>query len=444
MSDSVLNNMLRAAASTPSTARLNVPQPAKRELRAAEDSFSRALERRMTSGEQSADAARERAAQAAREPQRHGQPIRERSERGADGKAREPNSAAADRSANADAAGNARPSAKARAPHEAGEAGDGASPSARAVTPDPASQADAPPHAAADAAAASDPAAAASLAAPLPQVVALPPALPLGDGDTLPLDDGPIETNAGNAGSSLLEKLIAEAAARTAPGDGGRGSPGAGDDPVVTRGAQSKTGADQIVAATVATSAPAPATTGAADTPAAALQSLQPDAQSGVHAARFAAVGRVEQSPLPQLPVATPAGQPAWAEDVGGRLVWMVGRHESKAEFMLTPPSLGKLEVTIHVGGDQTTAHFVAASAAARDALEQAMPRLREVLQQAGINLGEANVSTSGEQQAQQHAPGRQPGSRTANAGDAGIEAGRGAPTAGGMRAGRGIVDTFA
>jgi flagellar hook-length control protein FliK len=100
----------------------------------------------------------------------------------------------------------------------------------------------------------------------------------------------------------------------------------------------------------------------------------------------------------PQLPVQTPAGQQAWAEDVGNQVRWMLGRAESKAELVLTPPNLGKLEVSIALNGDQTTAQFVASSQAARDALEQALPRLREILEQAGISLGQANVSTSEDQ----------------------------------------------
>ncbi len=109
---------------------------------------------------------------------------------------------------------------------------------------------------------------------------------------------------------------------------------------------------------------------------------------------------RTEQATMPQLQVHTPAGQRVWAEDVGSKLIWMVGRNESKAELVLTPPNLGKLGVSIHTNGDQTSAHFVAATPAAREALEQAMPRLREMLQQAGINLGQTDVSTPNEQQA--------------------------------------------
>ncbi|MDR2689701.1 MAG: flagellar hook-length control protein FliK, partial [Azoarcus sp.] len=99
-------------------------------------------------------------------------------------------------------------------------------------------------------------------------------------------------------------------------------------------------------------------------------------------------------SGTPQLPVQTPAGQRGWAEEIGNRVTWMLGRAQSKAELVLTPPNLGKVEVSINLNGDQTTAQFVASSQAARDALEQSMPRLRELLAQAGINLGQANVDT--------------------------------------------------
>ncbi len=138
---------------------------------------------------------------------------------------------------------------------------------------------------------------------------------------------------------------------------------------------------------------------------AASLQSSMIEVPTGgLPAAGVLASLRGEASSIPQLQVPTPAGQRVWAEDVGNRMIWMVGRGESRAELVLTPPSLGKLGVSIQVNGDQTSAHFVAATSAAREALEQAMPRLREVLQQAGINLGQTNVSTSGEQQARDQA----------------------------------------
>lgn len=154
---------------------------------------------------------------------------------------------------------------------------------------------------------------------------------------------------------------------------------------------------------------------------------------------------RLESGSL-QLPVHTPASQRVWAEDVGSRLIWMAGRGESKAELVLTPPSLGKLAVSIQVNGDQASAQFVAATPAARDALEQALPRLREVLQQAGINLGEANVSTSGEHQARGDADGQQAGNRRSGqrAAAAPVAEHVAQPAAVWSSGGLGMIDTFA
>ena len=148
-----------------------------------------------------------------------------------------------------------------------------------------------------------------------------------------------------------------------------------------------------------------------------------------------------------QLPVSTPAGSRGWSAEVGNQVVWMLGRNESKAELVLTPPSLGKLGVSIQVNGEQTTAHFVAASQAARDALEQAMPKLREVLQQAGIQLGQTNVSTSGEQRTHDGQQGN--GSSWTNRGkqgdeDSGLGPVRSSNASVWTRNGDGVIDTFA
>ncbi len=118
----------------------------------------------------------------------------------------------------------------------------------------------------------------------------------------------------------------------------------------------------------------------------------------------------------PQLPIASPPGKAAWTEEVGNQVRWMLGRAESRAELVLTPASLGKLEVSISLSGDQATAQFVASTQAARDALEQAMPKLREILEQAGLALGQTDVSTSEDRSAQdqQQGAGRGP----ANAGE--------------------------
>lgn len=150
-----------------------------------------------------------------------------------------------------------------------------------------------------------------------------------------------------------------------------------------------------------------------------------PPAASGAGSAALTSTAQADALPLlnlsrpaqadavmPRFTVPAGTGQKAWAEEIGNRVMWMLGRAENRAELILTPPQLGKVEVSIHLNGDQGTAQFLASSQAARDALEQALPRLRELLAQAGINLGEAGVNTSAESRAQDngenthHAPG--------------------------------------
>ena len=94
------------------------------------------------------------------------------------------------------------------------------------------------------------------------------------------------------------------------------------------------------------------------------------------------------------LRVDTAFAAPRWGEDLAQKVVWLAGHNESRAELVLTPPQLGKLEVTLSVSqSGETSAHFVSPSPQVREALEQSMARLREVFAAAGISLGQTSVS---------------------------------------------------
>lgn len=90
----------------------------------------------------------------------------------------------------------------------------------------------------------------------------------------------------------------------------------------------------------------------------------------------------------------TPLHHPGWDKELGDKLVWAFGRHEQRAELVITPPQLGRVEISLHQQGDQTTAVFVAANPVVREALENALPRLREMFAEAGLSLGQASVGT--------------------------------------------------
>lgn len=93
--------------------------------------------------------------------------------------------------------------------------------------------------------------------------------------------------------------------------------------------------------------------------------------------------------------VSTPVATQGWADEVGQKVSWAAHNGNGRAELILTPAHMGRIEVSINMNGDQASANFVAANAATREALQDAMPQLREVLAGAGIQLGQANVSTN-------------------------------------------------
>ncbi|MEO6422952.1 MAG: flagellar hook-length control protein FliK [Candidatus Nitrotoga sp.] len=109
-------------------------------------------------------------------------------------------------------------------------------------------------------------------------------------------------------------------------------------------------------------------------------------------------------SPIP-LTVDMPVTNNAWGEEFSQKIVWMTTQQGQSAELHLNPPQLGPLDVLIKVNGDQATALFTSPHALVREAIEQALPKLREMLADNGIVLGNTTVSDQSpkEQQTKQN-----------------------------------------
>jgi flagellar hook-length control protein FliK len=99
-------------------------------------------------------------------------------------------------------------------------------------------------------------------------------------------------------------------------------------------------------------------------------------------------------SSAPSLRVDTPMGQAGWRDEVGQKLTWMVGNNRQQADLVLNPPQLGRVEVSLTMNGDQATAIFTSSNPAVREALENSLHRLREVLADAGVSLGQTQVGS--------------------------------------------------
>lgn len=90
----------------------------------------------------------------------------------------------------------------------------------------------------------------------------------------------------------------------------------------------------------------------------------------------------------PQAPVASPA----WGRELGQQVATMAMRGGQQVELRLNPPDLGPLSVSLRVDDQGVQAQFLSAHAAVRNAVEQAMPQLRDALAEQGIALDEASV----------------------------------------------------
>nr|PZN78642.1 MAG: hypothetical protein DIU56_08515 [Pseudomonadota bacterium] len=124
---------------------------------------------------------------------------------------------------------------------------------------------------------------------------------------------------------------------------------------------------------------------------------LQPnDASGSVHAAGALASGfdstvAAAERALPRELRHVP-GTTAWADELGTQLRWMVREGVETASLRLHPEELGPLEIRIAVRDGQASVWFAAANADTRTALENALPRLRELLASEGLLLGDTGV----------------------------------------------------
>jgi len=95
--------------------------------------------------------------------------------------------------------------------------------------------------------------------------------------------------------------------------------------------------------------------------------------------------------------------KPKWSHDFGSRMVWLTKEGVQTAQLKLTPAHLGTIEVKISIQNDQANVSFISQHGSVRDAIESSLPRLREMMQEAGVKLEQANVSSHSNANAQQH-----------------------------------------
>lgn len=145
-----------------------------------------------------------------------------------------------------------------------------------------------------------------------------------------------------------------------------------------------------------------------------------------------------------RLEIATPLAAAGWDQQLGQRVIWMSSQHAQMAELRINPPDLGPLEMrlTLDQGGQQASLQFSSPHAEVRQTIENAMPRLREMLADAGIALGNATVS--GESLPQQTTPEQNRAAARTPAQAPPRQSASGETARAAAHGGNGLVDTFA
>ncbi|PIV87813.1 MAG: hypothetical protein COW48_09500 [Hydrogenophilales bacterium CG17_big_fil_post_rev_8_21_14_2_50_63_12] len=141
-----------------------------------------------------------------------------------------------------------------------------------------------------------------------------------------------------------------------------------------------------------------------------------------------------------QAAIDAPVRGQAFVAEFSEKIVWLAGRQSQVADLSLNPPHLGTLEVRLSLSGSDAGAQFYSPNPVVREAIEAALPRLRELMAQAGIVLGDAQVR---DESFARHEAG---GSARAGGEPSSDEAIASLAPAGAMaiRAGLGLVDLYA
>ena len=99
------------------------------------------------------------------------------------------------------------------------------------------------------------------------------------------------------------------------------------------------------------------------------------------------------------LPIVSPTeireafGRTAWSQGMGKQVLSMVNQNIGSAEIRLNPAHLGPIEILIDMSEDQVNVSLSSRHAIVREAMEQALPRLREMLDENGFSLADADIS---------------------------------------------------
>lgn len=93
------------------------------------------------------------------------------------------------------------------------------------------------------------------------------------------------------------------------------------------------------------------------------------------------------------------------SDQLAERVQMMMSKNLKNIDIRLDPPELGRMQIRMTMNNDVASIQFTVANQQTRDIVEQAMPRLREMLAQQGLQLADTSVQqqNAGQQQQSQY-----------------------------------------
>lgn len=142
-------------------------------------------------------------------------------------------------------------------------------------------------------------------------------------------------------------------------------------------------------------------------------------------------------TPAPHaLTISSPAGTPAFAQELGQQVAWLGGQDIKQARIRLHPEELGSMDVKVSINHDRVDVSFAVQHPAAVHVVQQTLPQLDTLLAHHGLALGQADVG-----QRQQQGDGARQGAGRETIGDIDRDSAALPPV---QVSALGLLDTFA
>ena len=99
-----------------------------------------------------------------------------------------------------------------------------------------------------------------------------------------------------------------------------------------------------------------------------------------------------------------PVSSPDWGPALNQRVTWMVANSLQNASITVNPPNLGPLEINIQTDQNKTNVQFIVSSSEVRQAIQDAIPSLSKMLENSGLQLGQADINSRSHSQNRENA----------------------------------------